>query len=388
MVRFKALIIKYITLKKGSPIYKSTVGICLYTNKTKEESPILPLSVVAKAWPSVKQQPLYSYMTRFVRFLNWAFFDYESKISSISEITSDTVLAYLVELASKSGRSYVELAEYNITTALYYLYKNGIATGFTKDDFYVSNSAHSRKVFIDNVHNNYTLPRVIRTERIHDLDISLVFRMFDLAIRYTPRIALGLYLQVFGGLRCAEVVSLERSDLHLNPYNSSDALFVDLKDTDFRPDLRRGFLSQVKKPRKQKVIFLPGLFYTLFNLNSNNITDCNALFINARGTPMTEASYYQYFVKLKNKLIESLKNDDSLDLKLYASTLSSAQWATHIGRGIFSNLIAEKADTTAQIARARGDSCMDSSLPYLCDSQKIEEQIVETLEELYNNRTT
>ena len=103
---------------------------------------------------------------------------------------------------------------------------------------------------------------------------------------------------------------------------------------------------------------------------------------------MTEASYYQYFVKLKNKLIESLKNDDSLDLKLYASTLSSAQWATHIGRGIFSNLIAEKADTTAQIARARGDSCMDSSLPYLCDSQKIEEQIVETLEELYNNRTT
>ena len=71
--------------------------------------------------------------------------------------------------------------------------------------------------------------------------------MFDLAIRYTPRIALGLYFQIFGGLRYAEVVSLDYNKIHFNLGDNANAVYVDIADTDLRPDLRRGFLSRAKK---------------------------------------------------------------------------------------------------------------------------------------------
>lgn len=390
-IRFKPIIIKYkFSHIDGTIENRSTVGICLYDEDTKRETLAQPISVVAKAWPSVKLQPLNTYMTRFVRFLNYAFFECESPVKSIADIEPFTVLSYFTDLSMTSGRAYVRAAEDNINKALYYLWKQGIATGFKESDFAEVSTPKGTIAYLKDVKNCYTLPPSKARNRLHDMDTKTVLRMFDLAVRYTPRIALGLYFQIFGGLRYAEVVSLDYGKLHFNIGNNASAIYVDIEDTDMRPELRRGFLSKAKKTRKQQVIYIPDLFDTLYKLNTKLTAKAssNAIFVNATGDAMTEASYARYFRVLKKHLIDSLKCDPDFKVRNYGISLESVDWGTHIGRGIYSNLVAEVAKTSAEIARARGDSSQDSSLPYLTDSSKTRALIIENVTKLINERPT
>ena len=389
--RFKPIIIKYkYPHKNGTIENRSTVGICLYDEVTKRETHAQPISIVAKAWPSIKLQPLNTYITRFVRFLNYAFFECESPVNTIADIEPFTVLAYFTSISMTSGRTYVRAAEDNVNKALYYLWKRGVATGFKESDFAEVETPKGTTVYLKDVKNCYTLPPKKSQNRLHDMDTKTVLRMFDLAIRYTPRIALGLYFQIFGGLRYAEVVSLDYSKIHFNLGNNTSAIYVDIEDTDMRPELRRGFLSKAKKTRKQQVIYVPELFDQLYKLNTKLTAKAssNAVFVNAEGNAMTEASYAGYFRTLKKRLISSLKNDPDFKVRNYGISLEYVEWGTHIGRGIFSNLVAEVATTSAEIARARGDSSQDSSLPYLADSSKIRALIIENITKLINERPT
>lgn len=390
-IRFKPIIIKY---KKahinGAIENRSTVGICLYDEDTKCETKAQPISIVAKAWPSVKLQPLNTYMTRFVRFLNYCFFEYESPVKTIANIKPGIVLSYFTDISMTSGRNYVRASEDNVNKALYYLWMHGIATGFKESDFAVVETPRGTTVYLKDVKNCYTLPPSKARNRLHDMDTKTVLRMFDLAIRYTPRIALGLYFQIFGGLRYAEVVSLDYNKIHFNLGDNANAVYVDIADTDLRPDLRRGFLSRAKKNRKQQIIYIPELFDQLYELNIKLTAKgfSNAVFINANGNAMTEASYAGYFRKLKKHLIDSLKKDSDFRVRNYGISLESIEWGTHIGRGIYSNLVAEVAKTSAEIARARGDSSQDSSLPYLSDNSKTRTLIIENVQKLINERPT
>lgn len=390
-IRFKAIIIKY---KKahinGFIENKSTVGICLYDENTKRETKAQPISVVAKTWPSVKLQPLNTYMTRFVRFLNYCFFECKDPVESIADIEPNTVLSYFTNISMTSGRTYVRAAEDNVNKALYFLWKHEIATGFKESDFAEIKTPRGITAYLKDIKNCYTLPPSKTRNRLHDMDTETVLRMFDLAIRYTPRIALGLYFQIFGGLRYAEVVSLDYSKIHFNLGNNANAVYVDIEDTDLRPELRRGFLSKAKKPRKQQVIYIPELFDQLYELNIKLTAKglSNAVFINVNGNAMTEASYAGYFRTLKKHLIDSLKKDSDFRVRNYGISLESIEWGTHIGRGIYSNLVAEVAKTSAEIARARGDSSQDSSLPYLSDNSKTRTLIIENVQKLINERPT
>lgn len=233
-IRFKAIIIKY---KKahinGFIENKSTVGICLYDENTKRETKAQPISVVAKTWPSVKLQPLNTYMTRFVRFLNYCFFECKDPVESIADIEPNTVLSYFTNISMTSGRTYVRAAEDNVNKALYFLWKHEIATGFKESDFAEIKTPRGITAYLKDVKNCYTLPPSKTRNRLHDMDTETVLRMFDLAIRYTPRIALGLYFQIFGGLRYAEVVSLDYSKIHFNLGNNANAVYVDIEDTGY-----------------------------------------------------------------------------------------------------------------------------------------------------------
>lgn len=319
-------------------------------------------------------------MTRFVRFLNYCFFECKDPVESIADIEPNTVLSYFTNISMTSGRTYVRAAEDNVNKALYFLWKHEIATGFKESDFAEIKTPRGITAYLKDVKNCYTLPPSKTRNRLHDMDTETVLRMFDLAIRYTPRIALGLYFQIFGGLRYAEVVSLDYSKIHFNLGNNANAVYVDIEDTDLRPELRRGFLSKAKKPRKQQVIYIPELFDQLYELNIKLTAKglSNAVFINVNGNAMTEASYAGYFRTLKKHLIDSLKKDSDFRVRNYGISLESIEWGTHIGRGIYSNLVAEVAKTSAEIARARGDSSQDSSLPYLSDNSKTREPSSET----------
>lgn len=389
-LRFKAIIIKFKKEHRdGTTENSSTVGICLYDSKAKAESPVLPISVVTKAWPSLKLQPLRTYTSRFVRFLNYAFFESDTPAASIADITPDTVLSFLTDIsASSSGRAYVKATENAVSAGLYYLWRHEMLPGFKESDFVRFSTHRGETVYLRDVRNCYTLPAAEIENRIHDMDGSVVIRMLELAARYTPRIAFGVYLQIFGGLRYAEVLTLDYSDLHFNFGGNETTLFVDIENKDHRPDVRYGSLSKAKKPRRQIVFYIPELFDPLYELNQRLTakSPSNALILNANGDPMIERSYSEYFNNLKKKLIESLLNDTDFSVRNYGRMLATSKWSTHICRGIYSNMVAGTATTTAQIARARGDSAQDSSIPYLTDSAKIREQITENVRALIAGR--
>lgn len=384
-MKFRACIVKfYKTHSDGTITLKRTVVIKLYDEDSHILSAVQPISIVRLAWPSVKPGSLQTYMTRFVRFLNYAYFGAETPVQEISEITPNTVLLYFQSISATSGREYVRLSENCVTQALFYLWKINICTGFKESDFIYNRTG---SLYIKDVHNCFALPRQVPRQRLHDMDLTVVTLMFDIACRYTPRIVLGLYFQIFGGLRKSEVVSCRYSGLHFNPDSAENALFVDVYDVDLRPELKSAFIDTAKINRKQKIIYIRSMYTQFYEINkeqtAGNISD--AIFLNANGKPMTEDSYYYYFTKLKKILIDTLKSSNNFDAQMYGIFLSNNNWATHIGRGIYSNLVAENADTVAQIARARGDHSLDSSLPYLCNTKKIEDQITSALESIYSS---
>jgi len=51
------------------------------------------------------------------------------------------------------------------------------------------------------------------------------------------------------------------------------------------------------------------------------------------------------------------------------------KWSTHIGRGTFTNIIAEDAENPYEIAYLRGDSNIDSSLTYMVSTERIHKKI-------------
>lgn len=388
-IHFKTTTIKHRKARQdGTVDYKTSVGIFLYNESTTQEVGPLPISIVTKAWPSMKPQPLYMNVTKIVRFLNYIYFECETPVASMDEITPDHVLNFLTDISATSGRRYVTLTENVLSKSLYFLWKHGMLTGFKESDFIVVPTRHGSTIFIDAVHDCYTLPADETQPRLHDMDTSVAITMLELAMRYTPRIALGVYIEIFGGVRRSEVISLEYDRLRFNYGGNNAAIVVELKNSDLRPDLRLGYLAKAKIPREQEVIYVQQLFDPIYRMNQEFTakTPTNAVIVNANGDPMTEASYSRYFRKLRAKLIETLKDSPNFDLRSYGATLESAKWSTHICRGIYSNLIARAASTSAEIARARGDNSLDSSLPYLADNDKVRDQIIDTVEDIIRNR--
>lgn len=210
----------------------------------------------------------------------------------------------------------------------------------------------------------------------HDLPFDLVVMFIDTAMLHTPNIALGVYFQFFGGLRVGEVVNTAKSTLSLKGPFGRYGIVINLKNKNLRRKLKHSSSGgAVKKPRKQIVYpYKAGLLEKLYKKHISSYLynqSEDALFINAKGLPMTDASYIYYFNKLKDIFITRLKNSNDIVLKQVAVNLQSRKWSTHIGRGVFSNMIAEVAENIAQIRQARGDSSWEASFSYLTDSSKM-----------------
>lgn len=98
---------------------------------------------------------------------------------------------------------------------------------------------------------------------------------------------------------------------------------------------------------------------------------------------MTAATYRYHFNKLKKKFIDKLKNDSDVRVKNYGIYLENKDWSTHIGRGIFSNLVAEYSENILEIAVSRGDSNLSSSLTYQADTKRMLDKIQNEIELMY-----
>lgn len=220
---------------------------------------------------------------------------------------------------------------------------------------------------------------------IHFIELDYIPLFLQCAKDVAPDIAFGIFLQLFGGLRCSEVISLEYSNIHFSRKNDIKTMYVSLIDKDLRPDIKNGFINKTKKNRKQQIIPAFGnmLFdlYTEHKLNYKN--NNSAVFIDANGNPMTSATYSRKFNKVKKHFIDTLSQSNDLNARAYAVYLSTYRWSTHICRGVFSNLIAQHASNVSEIAAWRGDSSLSSSIPYLNDNQVVSDKVLNVLNQIY-----
>lgn len=234
-------------------------------------------------------------------------------------------------------------------------------------------------------YNTYTTNTDV--DVIHNIKTEYLPLFLQCAKDVAPDIALGVFLELFGGLRCSEVVSLEYSNIQISNRDSNiKTMFLNLYDKDLRPDLSTAFIAKVKRNRRQEVI--PAFGSMLFDLYETHKTiykskNTQAIFIDANGNPMTDKTYVRRFNKIKKEFIKRLSESNDINAKSYAVYLSSYKWSTHICRGVFSNLIAENSNNISEIAAWRGDTSLSSSLSYLNDNQVVTDKVLKVLNEIY-----
>lgn len=100
---------------------------------------------------------------------------------------------------------------------------------------------------------------------------------------------------------------------------------------------------------------------------------------------MSAKSYRQYFNKLKKEFIRLLQQSPNIQDKLLAHHLNISKWSTHIGRGLFSNLLAEIAQNPYDISVPRGDSSILSALSYLKKTSRFKIKLEERVNHMHGN---
>lgn len=318
-----------------------------------------------------------------VKFLNYIV---ENKnrleVKSLSDITLSTGVNFLNSLFSSEDT--VREIERTLTQFYIYLSQTGCITQ-------IPDSAFKKK---ENFRGDfyYTSPfkGVIYPSRKlskveHTFPEKYIPLLFEIGIIKANPIVLGLYLQLFGGLRVGEIVNLKRAGLK-RKVKSGDIL-ARIENQLMRTDIKDSSgSSSVKVPRKQRIFQIKGWYDILYGDHIALYKDkdgSGALFVNRDGKAMSGKSYRQYFDKLKNHFIDYLRNNGDAQDRILAQHLKIVKWSTHIGRGTFTNLVASESDNPMYIAFSRGDKDLMSALIYMAKTERMRKNIEKKFEEMH-----
>ncbi|MBT2641284.1 hypothetical protein J7I80_03450 [Bacillus sp. ISL-41] len=312
-------------------------------------------------------------------FLNWLFFDREHPLKDLEELTISCATEFLFSQTKKGNvKSTVKSYENIIYQFYVYLSENSILKNIQHSDILNLKDKHFKKL----IYNQNPVG-----ERIHDFKTELIIPFIETAYNETNPIALGVYYQFFGGIRMGEIVNITKSNIRNIGSFGEFGQIVKITDTNLRTDLTTtSGTGEVKKNRSQPIFPYRSLLKKLYNnhLKMYRNTDTDALFLNRDGNPMSGESYRKAFKNLQILFVENLKKSNDIRISTYGHYLDSMKWSTHIGRGVFSNLLAEYTDNVLEVAVSRGDSNLNSSLTYIADTKRIMNKLQKELELLYN----
>ncbi|MGE7713234.1 site-specific integrase [Priestia megaterium] len=218
---------------------------------------------------------------------------------------------------------------------------------------------------------------------------ELIAHFIRISMDIAPDIALGLCLQFYGGLRRGEVVNLDRGSLNINPGKSMEIqirdnrkkFFSRLKDTKAENPKRLNYLNITLA---RQTILDNDLVWAVYDnhmkqldnmLRVGKCKNVRALILDRDGNPMSGKVYDRRFKKVKKAFIDSLLGSE------YYYLFTNTVWSTHIGRGVFTNLLISMDFTPTQLAIARGDRNINSALDYI-DKTLTNEQIKKAVNEL------
>lgn len=322
-----------------------------------------------------------------VKFLNFIYFDISKNVlPDITELTFELGIEFLNQCGKKCSRNTVAHYERVLTNFYFFLAEKKILKHINKSDFKYIESGY--KVTLQSpFEGKFKQGKDKKQNKLHNLDFELIYPFIELALKEEPSIALGVYFQIFGGLRVSEVASIEYSNISVKGANGVNGMIINLATKDLRPDAKTGFIAGVKSNRKQRVNSSKGLLAEIYVLHRKKYKKdyTNAVFINTNGLPMTAENYRYRFNKLKEKFIKQLEQSNNIEYQAYAVTLRSFDWSTHLGRGIFSNMSAQVAENATELAVSRGDKNVNSSIAYIFDSDKMDDALTTLMNKFYNN---
>lgn len=382
-MKWKKIIIKDKFQTNNGAIYniqKIYIALC---NTETGEYLISPFSDFLNEFAGRKPVTVSLAADIITRFLNYLIFDKEKTIETLTIQDGIDYLDSIAETAQK--KTQCEYARY-LTRFYAFLDKKKALNSIPSCELKYFTDKEGDKVLKNPFAGRFVEGERNDAELIHNIEPEYLYTFIKTAMDEVPDIALGIFLQCFGGLRKSEVVSLEYKNISVTSVGDKKTIRLTLKDKDLREDSPTAFLSRCKRNRIQTVLPAYGdLLWELFGKHKKKYrkAGCSAVFVDADGRAMTDAVYYKRFCTLKEKFIERLRNSDNFDAKSYAVYLSTYKWSTHLCRGIFSNLIAQGTDNIMEIAAWRGDRDLSSALSYLTDRKQMDENALQILNELY-----
>lgn len=233
------------------------------------------------------------------------------------------------------------------------------------------------------------LPRDRIDHIAHMIPEEFILPFLETVIQVANPIALGVYCQLFGGLRQGELVNIQRNDVTSIGTFGQEGLVIKLRKRNLRLDIIDSSGSAgVKKERNQIIFPISDWLHILYKHHLENYKSkdgSDALFVNRDGKAMSGRGYRYYFEKAKEAFLNVLKNSSEPSEKVAALKLREYKWSTHIGRGIFTNLLAEEAQNPYDIALPRGDSNLSSSMVYQGNTLRMKENLENRMNDLYKD---
>lgn len=334
------------------------------------------------------------YAEEIKKFLNYLYTEKlseELKAKGIGALTLKDGVRYLNSLASKVVSSSIKYETYNYShkvLANLYLWlsennlidaeiKSSTKSVLVNDESYeIKTSPFTRlDLGLIIVHNKR---RTKDNTRLHDFGIhrkDLINLFLKVAEVEEPDIVIGIVIQIFGGVRIGEVMNLRHTDINLRDEGSHMPITFEVKDrwSEIFEGKKNIHLEQIKTEREQIVInssFIRDYFFKYLKIRKNRVDiDSNALIINSKTKEAMRSQAYRYkFEKVKKKFLEIVKYTSEEDY-VY---LTSKPWSTHIGRGIYTNILKfEMSMDASATALARGDLSEKSAATYI---EKVENE--------------
>lgn len=355
-------------------------------NMKNGKSRIHPVTDFLSEFRNNKPKYVADIADNIVIFLNFIYFKLNKKeLSDIKYLNIDIGAKFLEDYSIGKSDGTTLRMERNLTKFYYFLASKGILVNLKKESFVVISTKHNKDSIVSPFTGKYKMYSSNKSRPIHNLEPNLFLIFLDKVKEICPQILLGVYMQFFGGLRISEVTLLQYSNLTIKGINARNGMTANIKSVDLRDDLKSAGITQAKKERKQTIIGIPHLIEDIYtqHLKYYKSSSSNAIFTIKNGKAMTSQMYRYYYDKVKNAFIESLINSNNIMIKSQGIYLKNQRWSTHIGRGIFSNLVSQGADNIAEIAVWRGDSSLDASLKYITDNLEVEKKIISLMDGLY-----
>ncbi|NRT27558.1 hypothetical protein B0I68_001163 [Clostridium beijerinckii] len=146
-------------------------------------------------------------------------------------------------------------------------------------------------------------------KRLHVLKEEFIIPFIETSIEIEPRIALGIFMQCFGGLRRSEVVNIKKNSISMFDWGTVK-LEVNVNDEIISDVIKDYNQASNKRQRKQVIYnvgdYLPKLLKMhLIDKNYCASDGSDALFSNKKNQLLTASMYSYYFNKVKSVFIKN-----------------------------------------------------------------------------------